>query len=69
MSFVTKLFGNKYDDEQIVSHAQTAIIHDPVVTDAATIGVTSERGVVTLTGTVHKGPEKDRIEGIVRRRA
>jgi osmotically-inducible protein OsmY len=66
MSFFSRLFGAKYNDEEIVSHVQTAIHEDPLITDSVALSVTSEAGVVTLSGTVHKEQEKDRIDGVVR---
>lgn len=68
MGLLSNLFGRatKYNDSQLVSEAMTALISDPLVQDASTLVVTSEKGVMTLTGVVQKLQEKDRIEGVVR---
>lgn len=66
MSFWSRLFGSKYDDEEIVSAIQPALIDDPMITDHSKISVSSEDGVVTLAGSVEKQLEKDHIEGAVR---
>jgi osmotically-inducible protein OsmY len=68
MSFFENLFGakNKYKDEQIVSQAMTAITADPLISDPSALVVTSKKGVITLSGIVHRAQEKDRIEGVVR---
>ena len=68
MSFFANLFGakNKYQDEQIVSQAMTAITADPLISDPSALVVTSKKGVITLSGIVHRAQEKDRIEGVVR---
>ena len=68
MSFFTNLFGakNKYNDEQLVSHAMKAIAADPLISDPSGLVVTSKQGVITLGGIVPKAQEKDRIEGVVR---
>ena len=66
MSFLTNLFGAKYKDDQLVSHAMKAIAADPLISDASTLLVTSKNGVITLGGIVAKPQEKDRIEGVVR---
>ncbi len=68
MSFFENLFGakNKYKDEQIVAQAMTAITADPLISDPSALVVTSKKGVITLSGIVHRAQEKDRIEGVVR---
>jgi osmotically-inducible protein OsmY len=68
MSFFENLFGarNRYKDEQIVSQAMTAITADPLISDPSALVVTSKKGVITLSGIVHRAQEKDRIEGVVR---
>ncbi|HXF61601.1 MAG TPA: BON domain-containing protein [Caldilineaceae bacterium] len=68
MSFVSRLFGarSKYDDGQIVSQAMKAIAADPLISDPSSIVITSQKGVITISGVVHKLQEKDRIEGVVR---
>jgi len=66
MSFLSNLFGNKYNDEELSSHAHTAIVEDPLVSDPTRIIVTSEKGVVTITGSAQSDREKDHVEGVVR---
>jgi osmotically-inducible protein OsmY len=57
---------SKYNDTQLVSQAQIALAADPLISDPSSLVVTSQRGVITLSGIVHKPQEKDRIEGVVR---
>jgi len=68
MSFLANLFGakNKYNDEQLVSQATKAVVADPLISDPTALVITSKKGVITLSGIVHKAQEKDRIEGVVR---
>ena len=66
MSFFSKLFGAKYNDEQLVAQAQIAIAADPLISDATGLVVTSKKGMVTLSGIVQRPQEKDRIEEVVR---
>lgn len=66
MAFLSRFFGNKYQDEQLISHAQTAIVEDPLVSNVSKVSVSSEDGVVTIEGTVHTEREKDHLEGSVR---
>jgi len=68
MSFFANWFGakNKYKDEQLVSHAMTAITADPLISDPSALVVTSKKGVITLEGIVYRAQEKERIEGVVR---
>jgi osmotically-inducible protein OsmY len=66
MSFFSKLFGAKYNDEQLVAQAKSAIAADPLISDPTGLVVTSKKGMVTLSGIVHREQEKDRIEGVVR---
>ena len=68
MRFFANLFGakNKYQDEQLVAQAMTAITADPLISDPSALVVTSKKGVITLSGIVHRAQEKDRIEGVVR---
>ena len=66
MNLLSRFFGKKYDDEQIMHHAKNAIAEDPLLNDAETVTVTSTKGMVKLLGTVHRSQEKDRIEGLVR---
>ena len=68
MGFLSKLFGsaNKYDDAKLVSHAMAAIKSDPLITNPDGLVVTSDKGVVTISGVVARRQEKERIEGVVR---
>jgi osmotically-inducible protein OsmY len=66
MSFLSNLFGAKFDDSQLVSQATKAIASDPLISDATSLVVTSKKGVITLDGIVSSTQEKDRIEGAVR---
>jgi hypothetical protein len=66
MNLFARLFKSKYNDEQLVAHAQTALATDPLLTDVTGVTVTSTKGVIRLTGTVHKVTDKDRTEGVIR---
>jgi osmotically-inducible protein OsmY len=68
MNLLSKLFGggNKYKDTQLVSQAMSAITADPLISDPSTLVVTSKKGVITLSGIIHKQQDKERIEGVVR---
>jgi osmotically-inducible protein OsmY len=68
MGFFSRWFGakSKYNDTQIVSQAQAALSADPLISDPSLLVVTSQKGVITLAGIIHKPQEKDRIEGVVR---
>jgi len=66
MSLWSRFLGNKYNDDQILLHAKHAIAEDPLVNDSGSVMIASVKGVVTLTGTVHRNQEKDRIEGLIR---
>ncbi len=66
MGIFSRLFGsNKYPDSQIVSQAMSAVSTDPMVSDFSSVVVTSKNGVITLSGSVQKKQDKDRIEGVV----
>jgi osmotically-inducible protein OsmY len=58
--------GSKYNDDQLVKQAMTAIAADPLITDPGGLVVTSKNGVMTLTGIVQRRQEKERIEGVIR---
>lgn len=66
MSVLTRLFGTKYNDEQLTAQASNAISEDPLLHAASEIIVESERGVITLNGTVARTSEKERVENVVR---
>jgi len=62
-----KLFGGKkYNDDQLVNQAMSAVAHDPLISDPGGLVVTSKNGVVTISGVVRDQQEKERIEGVVR---
>jgi osmotically-inducible protein OsmY len=66
MSILNKLFGNSYDDERIVLDAERAIAEDPIIAAPGGIGVTSDKGAVTLFGRVNSEREKTHIENLVK---
>lgn len=66
MSFLSRWFGPQYNDEALISRAKSALENDPLISDPAAVVVTSEKGVVTLSGRVSRAQEVDRIEGVVR---
>ncbi len=66
MGFLAKIFGGGYNDRQLVAQAETAINSDPLIHESDGLVVTSEKGVIKISGVVHKAQEKDRIEGVVR---
>lgn len=66
MSILSRFVGTKFNDPKLVEVIERAIAADPLVTDATTFTVTSEKGVVKLVGVVHRAQEKDRIEGVAR---
>jgi hypothetical protein len=66
MTLLARLFGPKFNDEQLMSQARIAITEDPLVHEDAGVTVASEKGVIKLAGTVHRLAEKDRIEGVIR---
>jgi osmotically-inducible protein OsmY len=66
MSVLTKLFGGKYHDDQLVSAVENAIAVDPLLHDATSVTVTSKKGVIQLAGRVHSASEQARIEELIR---
>ncbi|MCL4858584.1 MAG: BON domain-containing protein [Caldilineaceae bacterium] len=66
MGLLDRWFGAKYNDDQLISHAQVAVEEDPLINSAAGVRINSQQGVITLTGKVYRLAEKDRIEGVVR---
>ena len=65
MSILSRLVGTKYNDPKLVEVMERAIVADPLITDAASFTVTSEKGVVTLMGVVHRPQERERIAAVV----
>jgi len=66
MSVLTRLFGAKFNDEQLAAQARNAVMADPLVSGASEVAIDSARGVITLSGTVARESERDRVEGAVR---
>ena len=66
MSFLSRWFGPKYDDEQLESRVRAALAADPLISDPTSLVVSSQKGVITLGGIVPKTQDKDRIEGVAR---
>ena len=66
MGILSRFTHTKYNDDEIVHRAETAITEDPLIDDWKDVDISSEKGVLTLSGFVHKEPEKDRVEGVVR---
>ena len=66
MGILTRFTRAKYDDERIAARAQIAVDEDPLLKGSPELHVSCENGVVTISGTVHKDPEKDRVEGDIR---
>lgn len=67
MSFLSRLFGASYADDQLVASATRAINSDTHTHDSSTLLVSSKKGVVTLGGIVSKEQDKERIEELVRK--
>lgn len=59
------LFGPNYNDEELATRAQQTLIQEPLVSGAQ-LGVTSEDGIVTLTGTAQSETEKERAARTIR---
>ena len=68
MGIFSRLFGSRsnFNDERIVAQAMDAVTNDPMVSDPNSLAVTSKKGIITVSGNVHKRQEKDRIEGVIR---
>ncbi len=66
MGLLSRFVKSKYNDEQIVVRAENAITEDPAIANGTALGVSSQKGVVTLTGTVASDREKVHVEGTVR---
>lgn len=59
-------FGRQYNDKQLVIHVNNMLISDILRVDATGVNVIVAKGVISLTGTVHKSSDRDRIEEIIR---
>jgi osmotically-inducible protein OsmY len=66
MSILSRFTHARYNDDEIVHRAETAITEDPLISDWKDVDISSDKGVLTLSGFVHKETEKDRVEGVVR---
>ena len=66
MGILTRFSRTKYDDSRIAARAQIAVDEDPLLKGAPELHVVCKNGVVTISGVVHKAPEKDRVEGDIR---
>lgn len=66
MSLLSRLFGPKYNDEELSARAESALIADPLITNHASLGISCEDGVVTLNGHVSSEREKNQAEGAIR---
>lgn len=66
MSVLTRLFGTKFNDEQLAAQARVAVSEDPLLRNPSEVVVESARGVITLTGKVGRENDRARVEGVVR---
>lgn len=66
MSFLSRWFGPKYDDPHLVSLVEASLAEDPQTAVHTQLKVRSEKGVITLAGSVHNEREKGHIEEVVR---
>lgn len=66
MGIFSRFTRTKYNDDEIVHRAETAITEDPLIHDWKNVDISSEKGVILLGGFVHNESEKDRVEGVVR---
>ncbi len=66
MSIFSRLAGQKYNDNKLLSQAQIAISNDPLMAEVTGVLVASEQGVIRLSGTVHRSFDKDRVENVIR---
>jgi osmotically-inducible protein OsmY len=68
MGIFSRVFGgrSKFNDAQIEAQAMTAVSTDPMISDHGSLVVSSKHGVVTVSGSVQKPQEKERIEGVIR---
>ncbi|MCB0185815.1 MAG: BON domain-containing protein [Caldilineaceae bacterium] len=59
-------FGTNYADERLVIEAESALAEDVVLNDIGGLGVTSNKGIVSLIGTVNSERERNHAEDAVR---
>lgn len=62
MSFLNRLFGSGFDDEELVHSIRAAVMDDPMIVDPSRLMIDSEDGVITLAGTVGKRMEKEHVD-------
>ena len=65
MGFLSRFSTAKYDDAKIVALATRAIEEDPVIENPGRVIATSEKGVVTLSGSVYTDTQMRHVEGAV----
>jgi osmotically-inducible protein OsmY len=63
---LTRMFGGKYNDEQLVSTVENALAVDPLLQDSSSVLISSKKGVIQLSGKVHSASEKERVEELIR---
>ena len=66
MGILGNLFGTTYEDDKLAMEAERAIAQDPITNNPGAIGISSEKGVVMLSGTVNSEREKRHVEDLVR---
>jgi osmotically-inducible protein OsmY len=66
MSLLNRWFGTKYNDDRLVTQAESAVAEDPLVNGSSAVRIHSENGVITLTGRVQRATDRDRVEGAIR---
>jgi hypothetical protein len=66
MGLLSRFMKPKFQDEQLVARAQSAIDEDPVIPVGSDVHFTSEKGVLIIKGTALNDREKNHIEGTVR---
>jgi len=66
MGLLSRFMKPKFQDEQLVARAQSAIDEDPLIPAGSDIHFTSEKGVLIIKGTALNDREKNHVEGTVR---
>ncbi len=59
-------FGKKYQDEALAMQAEQAIAEDFILNDVSGLGASSQKGIVSLVGTVNSERERIHAEETVR---
>ncbi len=62
---MVSLFGTQYDDEKLAMEAERALVEDPIL-NAIELAVSSQDGVVTLSGTAMSETNRNRAVETVR---